>query len=191
MNPIQSFYNSTEFDPIRGHAPQDPKEIARKYERLLRPRDSAFCVLDWACGNALIMLKQLKDPLIDYTGIDFSYKQIEYATRKHPSYRFIFADFLYFPFKPESADLILLRNGLQQIAEPDRPLIFQKAHQVLKAGGSLMISQTSVVIAKEPFLPPHPTLESCLVLADEKLWSIQDSFSQEKTNQWFVQISRK
>ena len=191
MNPIQFYYNSSDFEPLRGHAPQDPKEIERKYELLLRPYEQSLCVLDWACGNALMMLKHVKEPTIDYTGIDFSYKQIDYATRKHPGIRFIFADFLHFPFMPESTDLILLRNGMQQIAEPDRPLVFQKAHQVLKAGGSLMISHCLGVTAKEPFLPPAPTLESCLFLADETLWFIQDSFSQEKTKQWYLQVVRK
>jgi len=97
-------------------------------------------VLDLGCGNGRFF-EFLRDKDINYIGVDFSEKLIEFAKEKYPKVKFQVADALNLPFPNNYFDKIYSIAVLQHIpSEEFRRQFLKEARRILKPNGFLILT---------------------------------------------------
>ncbi|HRY60128.1 MAG TPA: class I SAM-dependent methyltransferase [Patescibacteria group bacterium] len=115
-------------------------------------------VLDLGCGNGRLYELFANNPKIQYTGVDFSEKLIEFARsryvtkdfeskrkdlpeQKGPTPKFIIADITEFEIKPKTYNLIALIASYHHIPDrKERLELLKKVHDGLKENGTAIIT---------------------------------------------------
>lgn len=97
---------------------------------LLRVRQEALTVADWGCAQGdgtAVLAAQVNDGCL--SGIDFSGVAIEQASRRHPSIRFVCADWLDGPIVGDQVhDVVFSSNTLEHFHDPQAVLARLCAH---------------------------------------------------------------
>ena len=97
-------------------------------------------VLDLGCGNGRFF-EFLKDKDVNYIGVDFSEKLIEFAKKKYPKIKFQVADALNLPFPNNYFDKIYSIAVLHHIpSEEFRVQFLKEARRILKPNGFLILT---------------------------------------------------
>ena len=183
---IITFYNSTEFDLIRGQANQETKSFQGFIERVLACLPKSARVLDWGCGNSKMIHSVLSGSDSTYLGVDFSYRQIEIAAQKNPEHRYLLADFAQFPFSHNHYDFIIMRNSLHQLSPTLRKSALLRAQNFLKDGGCVFIEHSMKNLEKEPHCLPIIDFEECLALLRQHPWKIEAQLHDSKSKTWII-----
>ncbi len=186
LDPIVDFYNLPAYDAIRGQANQEKKELRFVYDAAIRRIPPHSHILDLGCGNGLAVHRLLKNQTYEYEGVDLSYRQIEYAQQKNPSHRYLLADFLNFPFRNNTYDLIFLRNVWHQIPSSEKEQLLERCSRFLKPTGHLLIGQSRTPDLLEPTSGEDSGIESVLSLLQPSLWSILCTKQEAKSNAWVI-----
>lgn len=185
-NKTISFYNSTEFDLLRGQANQETQSFQAFKERVLKRLPKSALVLDWGCGNSKRVHLLLSGFDSTYMGVDFSYRQIEIAAQKSPEHRYLLADFTEYPFSQNHYDLIMMRNSYHQLYPSLRQSTLIRAHSFLKVGGFLLIEHSLRNLEKEPHGLPILEFEECLAFFNPLHWKIEDPLHDSKSKTWLI-----
>lgn len=188
LDSISTFYNHPSYDTIRGYANQEKKELLYVYDEAIRELPPHSHILDLGCGNALAVHRLLKNQSYEYEGVDFSYRQIEYAQQKNPGHRYLLADFLKFSFRNNYYDLIFLRNVWHQIPSSEKEQLLMRCFSFLKPNGQLLIGQSRTPDASEPSCGEVSSIESVLSLLRNPMWNIPLTKQESKANAWVVLV---
>ncbi|MEW5805260.1 MAG: methyltransferase domain-containing protein [Patescibacteria group bacterium] len=106
-------------------------------------------VLDSGCGSGRLY-QVLKNKNIDYIGTDVSDALIRIARTQHSGARFLIADSLNLPFKPDSFDKVFSVAVLHHIPSKELRLRYlTEAYRVLMPGGLLILRVWNLWQAKK------------------------------------------
>jgi ubiquinone/menaquinone biosynthesis C-methylase UbiE len=187
---LSTFYNSDEYDTLRGYANQEKQSFQGLFERIVCQLPKNATVLDWGCGNAQVIHRFLPKSEIAYLGVDIAYRQIEMAASKNPEHRYLLADFTQYSFSQNRYDLIVMRNSFQQVPSALRESVLLRAHSYLKMSGFILIAQTMKDLQKEPHCLPILEFVECKAFFSQANWEIENQLLDHKTKTWLI-IAKK
>jgi SAM-dependent methyltransferase len=107
------------------------------YQRLILDAVPPGCgqALDVGCGDGTLV-RELARRGQEVTGIDPDETMIDLARRTAPGQRFIHADFMKYPFEPESVDFVGANTSLHHM---DFAAALRKLAEILRPGGRLAV----------------------------------------------------
>lgn len=129
--------------------------------------------LDLACGPGIsthAIVASARGGRVEVIGLDYSQSALEIARRRYPGIEFVFGDFSQpLPFRPGEFDGVFANNALYLAQDP--VLLFARIHQVLKAGGRLVMSNPRAGAKLSAIMKGHIRMSY-----EEFLRSSQNSF---------------
>lgn len=96
---------------------------------------SAFSLLDFGCGNGLLLEYLLTSPefsSIQYTGLDLSASFVKVCQEKFPQYRFLCGDVLQDPKIIDTYDFIIMNGVLTERCELSQAEMWSYTQRLLK-----------------------------------------------------------
>lgn len=97
-------------------------------------------LLDIGCSDGTTTYNvSLASSNLKITGLDLYKETIEFAKKKYPNIKFIFADAQNLPFKAKSFNYVTAIEVLEHIPDPDKAL--SEIRRILKPKGTLIIGQ--------------------------------------------------
>lgn len=97
-------------------------------------------LLDLGCGAGEPFARFFLDHGWQVTGVDFSMKMLDLATRYTPAMRCICEDMRDVSFEPQQFDAITSIYSLFHVPRKDHPALFEKSRRWLKPGGKFLFT---------------------------------------------------